>query len=143
MRGLAQARLETSFAASCARMRCKFDVKKKRTVDPFDAAKAAGLRLPHVEASVRYDGSPVLKMRGCFMAALATHPSAEPDTLVIRMSPEERQYLLDDAPDTYYVTAYYQKHPVVLVRLSRVDRAALEDLMSVSWRLTAAKTRRV
>ncbi|MEQ1912378.1 MAG: hypothetical protein ABMA15_26385 [Vicinamibacterales bacterium] len=41
----------------------------------FDAVKAVGLLLPDVEATTRYDGSPVLKMGGCFMAGLATHRS--------------------------------------------------------------------
>ena len=86
-------------------------------------------------------GSPVLKLGGCFMAGLATHRSAEPDTLVVRFGIEERESLLEDAPETYYVTDYYRNNPVVLVRLSRVDRGALRDLLSVSWRLTASKAR--
>ena len=65
-----------------------------------------GLALPDVEAATRYDGSPVLKAGGCFMAGLATHASAEPDTLVVRVGFEERAYLLEDAPDTYYLTDY-------------------------------------
>ena len=32
-------------------------------------------------------------------------------------------------------------HPVVLVRLSRIDRDALRDVLSVSWRLALAKAR--
>ncbi len=75
------------------------------------------------------------------MAGLATHRSAEPDTLVVRASMEERQGLLEDAPETYYLTDYYRRHPVVLVRLSHIDRDALRDLLSVSWRLTLPKAR--
>ena len=76
------------------------------------------------------------------MAGLTLHPSAEPDTLVVRVGFEERAYFLEDAPDTYYLTDYYRSHPVVLVRLSRIDRDALRDLLSVSWRLTMAKARK-
>lgn len=110
--------------------------------DAFDIVRTVGLALPDVEAAARYDGSPVLKLGGAFMAGLATHPSAEPGTLVVRVGFEERELLLEDAPGTYYVTDYYRSYPVVLVRLSRVDRDALRDLLSVSWRLTAAKARR-
>ena len=85
--------------------------------------------------------SPVLKLRGSFMAALAIHPSAEPGTLVVRSPYEERDLLIEDAPDTYYVTDYYRPYPLVLVRLSRVNPDALRDLLSVSRRLTAEKTR--
>ena len=107
--------------------------------DAFEVVRAVGLALPDVEAATKYDGSPVLRMRGSFMAGLATHPSAEPDTLVVRTTGEQRELLLQEAPETYYVTDYYEKHPVVLARLSQLDHDALRDLMAVSWRLTAAR----
>jgi hypothetical protein len=107
----------------------------------FDRVRSVGLQLPGVEAATRYDGSPVLKLGGCFMAGLTMHPSAERDTLVVRTDLEDRQSLLEDAPDIYYVTDYHRPHPVVLVRLSRIDRDALHDLLRVSWRLTQAKAR--
>jgi len=109
--------------------------------NPFKIVKQVGLTLPDVEATVRYDGSPVLKLDGVFVAGLASHPSAEPDSLVVRVGLEERELLLDDAPDIYYVTDYYRPYPIVLVRLSRIDRDALHDLLSVSRRLALAKTR--
>ena len=104
--------------------------------------KAVGLTLPDVEATTRYDGSPVLKMHGVFLAGVATHPSAAHNTLVVRSELEDRELLIADAPDTYYVTDYYQRYPLVLVRLASIGRDALCDLLSISWRLTAAKTRR-
>jgi hypothetical protein len=76
------------------------------------------------------------------MAGLASHPSAEPDTLVVRSDFEERAYLLEDAPETYYLTDSYENYPVVLVRLSQVNEDALRDLLSVSRRLTVAKARK-
>jgi hypothetical protein len=113
---------------------------KQPPANVFDAVKAVGLQLPGVEAATRYDGSPVLKVGGSFMAGIAAHPSAEPDTLVIRAGIDEREWLLADAPETYYLTDYYRRYPLVLVRLSRIDRQALRDLLSVSRRLTLEKT---
>ena len=115
---------------------------KPTPADPFEMVRAVGLTLPDVEATTRYDGSPVLKAGGCFMAGLTTHRSAEPGTLVVRVGVEERDWLLEDAPETYYVTDYYRRHPVVLVRLSCLDADALRDLLSVSWRITATKAGR-
>jgi hypothetical protein len=116
--------------------------RKQRTpAYPFDTVRRVGLTLPEVEAATKYDGSPVLKVGGCFMAGLATHRSAEPATLVVRVDIDDREWLLEDAPDTYYLTDYYRSYPVVLVRLSRLDRDALHDLLTVSWRLTTAKVR--
>ena len=114
---------------------------ERTPADPFATVRTVGLALPDVEATTKYDGSPVLKVGGCFMAGMATHRSAEPNTLVVRCSFEERERLLEDAPETYYVTDYYGSYPIVLARLSRLDRDALRDLLSVSWRLTSAKTR--
>jgi hypothetical protein len=111
-----------------------------RRSEPFAVARALGLRLAGVEATTKYDGSPVLQVHGVFMAGLAMHPSAEPDTLVVRMNLDDRALLLDEAPEAYYVTPYYQPYPVVLVRLSRVDNAALSDLLSVSRGLALEKT---
>lgn len=114
----------------------------RRTADPFETVKTIGLTLPDVEAATRYDGSPVLKAGGAFMAGLASHPSAEPGTLVVRLNLEERAGFLEDAPEIYYVTEYYQNYPVVLVRLSRIDRNALRDLLAASRLLTLAKRRK-
>jgi hypothetical protein len=108
----------------------------------FDIVRTVGLALPDVEATTKYDGSPVLKVDGMFMAGLATHPSAESDTLVVRARLEDRERLVEDAPEIYYLTDYYRSYPLVLVRLSRVEPDALHDLLSVSWRMTTAKARR-
>ena len=115
---------------------------KGATADIFSAARTVGLTLGDVEATTRYDGSPVLKVGGMFMAGLATHPSAEPNTLVVRADVEERDALLEDSPDVYYLTDYYRKYPLVLARLARIDRDALHDLLAVSRRLTLAKRRK-
>lgn len=61
--------------------------------------------------------------------------------MVIRCSLEEREQLIADAPGTYYVTPYYRRHPVVLVRLGQVDQAVLRELLTASWRLTLPKVR--
>jgi len=108
----------------------------------FDIVRTIGLQLPGVEATTKYDGSPVLKLDGIFMAGLAMHPSAEPDTLVVRSELDDREALVEDAPETYYLTDYYRSYPLVLVRLKRVEPDALRELLSVSWRMTRSKTHR-
>ncbi len=110
--------------------------------DVFGIAGELARRWPDVDATTKYDGSPVLKCRGCFMAGMAGHASAEGDTLVARIDVEARRFLLDEAPETYYLTAYYQRHPVVLVRLARIDREALADLLAMARRATLLKAAR-
>ena len=110
--------------------------------DPFAAVAAAGRALAGVERAIKYDGSPVLRIGGAFMAGLAWHASAEPDTLVVRVRPEDRAALLDDAPDVYYLTDHYAPHPVVLARLRRLDRRALGALLALARRITIDKGKR-
>ena len=117
-------------------------IARHHASERFEEVIAAGLELPDVEVATKYDGTPVLRLHGCFLAGLATHPSAEPDTLVVRCEPDARAWLLEDAGDTYYTTDYYRRLPLVLARLQRLDRDAVRDLLAVSWRLTASKSSR-
>jgi hypothetical protein len=117
-------------------------MKNQTSATAFDIVRTLGLALPEVETMTNYAGLPVLRARGCFMAGLASHRSAEPGTLVVRCAVDQRELMLEDAPDTYYVTDYYRPYPVVLVRLSHLNREALRDLLSVSWRMAMAKARR-
>jgi hypothetical protein len=116
-------------------------MKKQASATSFDIVRTMGLALPEVEAMTNWAGLPVLRARGCFMAGLASHRSAEPGTLVVRCAVDERERLVEDAPDTYYVMDYYRPYPVVLVRLSHLNRDALRDLLSVSWHMAMAKAR--
>ena len=115
--------------------------RERLSADSFDRIAAAALSFAGVEIATKYDGSPLLRVRGCFMAAIATHPSAQPGTLVVRMALDDREALLEDAPETYYLTDYYRRYPLVLARLSQIDDAALRDLLTMSWRLTLSKAR--
>ena len=105
----------------------------------FEAVQSVALRLPGVTAETKYDGSPVLKWNGKFLAGMAMHPSAEPGSLVVRAEIEDRQSLLEEAPQTYYLTDHYSPHAVVLVRLAHITQDALRDLLTVSWRITKSK----
>jgi putative YjhG/YagF family dehydratase len=42
----------------------------------------------------------------------------------------------------YYVTDHYVNYPTVLVRLSRIDRDSLRDLLGMAWRFVSSKTKR-
>ena len=110
--------------------------------DAFAIVRTIGLTLPDVTCETKYDGSPVLKARGVFVAGLATDESAEADTLVVRCETDDRDLFMEDAPDIYYVTEFYAKYPLVLVRLSKVSDDALRELLVVSRRMALAKARR-
>ena len=113
-----------------------------RLHESFAPVARAAVSMRNVKVATKYDGSPVLQIDGCFMAGLALHPSAEPDSLVVRCSFDDRELLLADAPDTYYVTEYYEPYPLVLARLRAIDADALRDLLTMSWKLTMEKVPR-
>lgn len=105
----------------------------------FATVRAIGLRLPDVEEGTTW-GVPALKLRGKILACMAAHKSAEPNSLVVRIDFEQRDALIEDAPGTYYVKPHYVGYPCVLVRLDRVDRDALRDLLQSAWRVVSASS---
>ena len=102
----------------------------------FALVREIGLGLPDVEEGTTY-GSPALKIRGKMFACLAVHRSAEPETLAIRIDFDQRDELLAADPKTYYLTDHYLSYPCVLIRLRRVHRDALRDLLLMAWRFVS------
>jgi hypothetical protein len=107
---------------------------KKRIT--FDDVRNLTEGLDGVEVGTTY-GTPALRVRGKVFACIATHRSAEPDTLVAVIGFEERDQLLEAEPDTYYLKDHYRNYPAVLVRLRRIHCDALRDLLRMAWRLAA------
>ena len=107
----------------------------------FDTVREMGLALPDVEAGTTY-GSPALKVRGRMFACMASHRSAEPGSLVVRLPMEDWEELLRAEPETYYIKEHYESYPVVLVRLARVHPDALRDLLQGAWRMVSDKRTR-
>jgi hypothetical protein len=107
----------------------------------FSRVEAIGRTLPGVEVTTSW-GQPALKVRGKMFVCIASHKSAEPDTLVVRMQIDDRDALIADDPDTYYVKEHYVGHPCFLVRLSRVRSDALRDLVIGAHRYMSAKDRK-
>ena len=110
-----------------------------RGPDAFRIVRTIGRELPGVEESTMY-GAPALKVRGRWLACMASHKSAEPGSLVVRMGFDERDALIADDPRVYYVKPHYQDYPAVLVRLALIDREALRDLLRSAWRTVTASS---
>ncbi|MGH9142832.1 MAG: MmcQ/YjbR family DNA-binding protein, partial [Vicinamibacterales bacterium] len=104
----------------------------------FATVRTIGRRLPEVEESTMY-GAPALKLKGRMLACIASHKSAEPKTLVVRTTFDERDLLIAEQPDTYYVKDHYLTFPVVLVRLARVNPDAMRDLLNAAFRIVRAE----
>lgn len=107
----------------------------------FDTVREIGLTFPGVEDGTTY-GTSALKVGGRMFACLASHRSAEPDTLVVYVHLDQRDELLREDPSTYYLTDHYLNYPLVLVRLRRVHRDALKDLLLGAWTIVSSKKKR-
>jgi hypothetical protein len=107
----------------------------------FKLVESIGRALPDVEVTTTW-GQPTLKVRGRMFVCIASHKSAEPDTLVVMMDFADRDALIEDDPDTYYLKEHYVGYPCVLVRLSRVHGDALRDLVSGAHRYVSAKSKK-
>jgi hypothetical protein len=86
----------------------------------FDTVRRIGLALADVEESTAY-AMPALKVRGKLLATLPANRSAEPNSLVVRVSFEQRSELLNADPAVYYITEHYEGYDGVLVRLSIIS----------------------
>jgi hypothetical protein len=97
-----------------------------------------GLTFPGVEEGKAF-GAFALKVGGKLMACVPTHRSAEPDSLLIRADDADRDALIAEAPEIYYVKEHYLGYNSVLVRLSAVSPDALRDLLGMSYKFVTRK----
>lgn len=114
-------------------------MKAKRAKVDFDLVRSMALELPDVAVQDSARG-PSVKVRGKLMACPAIHKSAEPETLMVRIGKDERAKMISDDPETYYVTDHYRNYPALLVRLSRISRESLEELLGLSWKFVFEKS---
>ena len=91
------------------------------------------LALPGVEESTSY-GTPSLKVKGKFIGRLRTEAEG---AFALRCDFIDRQILLQADPEAFFLTDHYLNYPMVLVRLDKVRRSELPNLIERAWRLVA------
>jgi len=105
----------------------------------FDIVVDAARSLPDIEQGLTW-GADALKVHGRLLACQAIHKSAEPNSIVVKIPIDQREELIASDPAVYYVTEHYVNYPSVLVRLSRIHRDALRDLIGMAYRSAASKS---
>jgi hypothetical protein len=105
----------------------------------FEAVRKIALSLENAEEGTSY-GTAAFKVRGALFLRL----KEDGESLVVRADFEQRDALIAEDPETYYITDHYLKYPWVLVRLSRIHPDAMRDLIRMAWRsaASAAATKR-
>jgi hypothetical protein len=113
--------------------------KRDDSID-FEAVQDIARSLPDVVDSTSSRGV-AFKIRGKLFACAAIHKSAEPDSLMVRIDFDHRDALLAAQPAIYYLTDHYRGYPAILVRLGKINRDALRDLLHSAVLFVTAKKR--
>ena len=96
---------------------------------------ALGTALPEVEESTWF-GTPALRVRGKSFCRLK-----DEGILVIQVVDlEDKEALLRSDPEVFFTTPHYDGYAYVLVRLDRIGRDLLAELVEDAWRLRAPKS---
>jgi hypothetical protein len=103
----------------------------------FDTVREIGLSLADVVDGTAY-GAAALKLRGKLLACVPTNKSAEANSLVVRIDLEHRAELLRQQPGVYYITDHYAPHATLLVRLSKITRTDLKELLRDACRFVSS-----
>lgn len=102
------------------------------------ALREIALQFPDVEDGTTNRGV-AFKAGGRLLTCAATHASAEPGSLVVRIGVEQRARLMAAYPDALYLPDHYAKHPAVLARLERLDQDSLRDILGAAWLFVTEK----
>ncbi len=86
------------------------------------------LALPEVVESTCY-GQPAVKRGGKLIFTLRK----DLETLALVCGFEEREVLMKEDPETFFITDHYRNHPSVLVRLARVRKMHLRKVVKAAW----------
>lgn len=104
------------------------------TAPSYRKLAAAVEGLPEVAEGVSY-GSPAFKVRKKFLCRVK-----DADTAVVMCPLEEKEMLLESAPDIYFETDHYKGWPAILIRTNRIDDAELRHRVRRAWLMQAPKS---
>jgi len=108
--------------------------------DPFtswDEVVAFAMALPETELSTSY-GRPAVKVRG----KAFVYPGREQGSFAISSPLEEKEFLMETDPDTFWETPHYRGWPAVLVRFGSAERERIEAVIARAWWDRASKAQR-
>lgn len=94
---------------------------------------ALALGLPEITEATSL-GTPALKVRNNSFTRLK-----DPQTLVLLLPMEQKELLLEAAPEIYFETDHYKGWPAVLVRLAAISDEELGQRLTDGWRHKAPK----
>ncbi len=95
----------------------------------WNEVRELALAWPGMADSTSY-GTPSLKVRGKFVARLREDGA----TVALRIDVLERAERIAADPAAFFITDHYANYPAVVVRLSKVKKSDLAELLESAWR---------
>ena len=100
----------------------------------FAKLVAAAEGLPEIEQTTSY-GTPSLKVRKKFLCRVK-----DADTVVVTCPLEEKELLIEAAPEFYFETDHYKGWPAILVRVHAIPADELSLRIKRAWQMQAPKS---
>ena len=100
-----------------------------------DDVRAIALSLPSVEETIAY-GKPAYKAFGKFLTRVRKEDAS---IVLVGVTFDEREMLMEAEPDTFHITPHYKDYPSVLARLAHVDPGTVRAMLERRWREVAPK----
>ncbi len=94
------------------------------------------MAFPSVEEGTSY-GQPSFVVRGKFLTRLRDEDES---AVLMEVGFDERDLLIEAAPETFHITEHYRNYPSVLARLATVEPGTLRGLLERRWREVALKS---
>ena len=101
----------------------------------WDEVREIARRLPAVEDGLSY-GAPALKVGG---KHLIVRWREDLNAVVVKTTFDEREGLMAESPDVYFITDHYLNYEWVLINLATVSHDALEAMITRAHQLANAK----
>jgi len=100
-----------------------------------DEMEAIVMSFPGAEKGVSY-GSPAYKVNGKFFTRLRREDQS---VVLVGISPDERDMLMEAEPDTFHITPHYKDYPSVLARIATLHPGSFRNFLERKWRTVAPK----
>ena len=95
----------------------------------WDDVRKLALRLPNVEEGTSY-GTAALKVKKKLFVRL----KEEGDVIVLKMPFDQREAMMAEAPEKFFITDHYLNYEWILVRLPKITAPEMRDLLKVAYR---------
>jgi hypothetical protein len=98
----------------------------------FDTVREIARELPGAVEGTSY-GTPAFKVG----KNLFVRQHQDGESLVVKIDHDQRSMRIKADPETFYITDHYLNYPWILVRLAKVEREDLRELLGDAWKLSA------